>query len=113
MDQIIQKKGETTTYIPRSVWEGAVNIGDRTARTLAVLGLLIGVGGTGVGAIGIYLSLRQQPVSRDVDPELKHALEANLVGDCFNENVLRQALGSEMVTLEECAAEREEWIRNQ
>ena len=34
----------------------------------------------------------------------------NLIGDCVNEEVLREALGAPKITIEGCIAERVEWL---
>lgn len=114
-DQVIQidPKGNKT-FLPRGAWEASVKIGDRTARLMAALGLLVGLGGSGIGAVGLYVAFQdRQPAIEGIDPEIQRQLDLNMIGDCNNERILRNALGAPDVTLEECVAEREEWIRNQ
>ncbi|HZX14969.1 MAG TPA: hypothetical protein VFF49_11295 [Thermodesulfobacteriota bacterium] len=68
---------------------------DYVARALAVGAFIAGSAGL------VYTA-----VSNVAEGKRDHE---NLVGDCLNENILRQAMGAPGVTLDECREERGLW----
>lgn len=88
-----------------------VNKADPLARTIAVVGLGLGALGLGVGA---YSQLNKERV-QDYGPritDVEDDLFRNYIGDCVNENIVRQMTGTEMIDLDDCIdIEREEWVQ--
>lgn len=47
---------------------------------------------------------------RDELETIKEQNSINIVGDCTNENILRQAMGAEQISLDKCVEERQGWL---
>lgn len=45
----------------------------------------------------------------DQNALLEREIALNMIGDCINENILRQVLGAPVATFEECVQERVTW----
>lgn len=82
---------------------------DVPARLLATLSFLFGLGGLGGAGYVLLRQYQQETKVAPIDPEVARQLRENLIGDCVNENVLRQALGVPVVDVETCEAERQQW----
>lgn len=57
--------------------------------------------------------LQQEQVNiQDTQEQIEETARENLLGDCVNENILRESLGAPPTSLEGCIYERKEWLEN-
>lgn len=120
-EPIVQvNKDGSKTYVPRDFYEASVQFGDKTARLLALIGLVGGLAGIG-GATYMGLESRKvkQMLEENTDPdlirqveELERDLSANYAGDCLNENVLRLLVQFGPTDYYACRNSREEMLEN-